>query len=89
MNVSLFEQTECKKFFYAVELSPKIQTLKDALEGLKSFSVAPLDDLLRGEVKPYPFDTTYPKACWDPILIGHSSGSTGEVSAVATPTKPN
>lgn len=80
MNVSLFEQTACQKFFHAVEFSPKVQTLKDAVQGLKSFAVAPLDDLLRGECKPYPYDTTYSKACWDPVLILHSSGSTGEIS---------
>ena len=89
MNVSLFEQTGCKKFLYAVELSLKIQTLKDAVEGLESFSVAPLDDLLRGEGKPYPFNTTYRKARWDPVLICHSSGSTGEVPFVTSRTKLN
>ena len=79
MNVSLFEQTECKKFFHPAELSPKIEALKATLNELESFVVESLEEMLQGEDKPFPFEATYDDACWDPVLVLHSSGSTGKI----------
>ena len=77
MNASLLEQTRCKKFLHAVEISPKIQALKADVDDLQSFVVESLDDMLSGESEPYLYEVSFSQACWDPVLVLHSSGSTG------------
>ena len=84
MNISLLEQTNCKNFFHAVEISPKIQALKADVKDLQSFAVEPLDDMLHGESESYPYEGVFSQACWDPILVLHSSGSTGNSLLAST-----
>ena len=78
MNISLLKQTGCRKFVHAAESSTQIQSLKADFDELESFAVETLDDMLRGESKPYPYGVPFARACWDPVLVLHSSGSTGK-----------
>ena len=77
MNASLIKSTACTKIFHSSEVLPNAQGLKQEVEDLGTFDVPSLELLLEGKSKPFPFDKTFESAKWDPILILHSSGSTG------------
>lgn len=78
MNISLLKETGCNKIFYAQESSLQIQALKADFNELESFTVEGFEDMLRGQSKPYPYEVTFAEARWDPVLVLHSSGSTGK-----------
>lgn len=79
INDSLLEQTACNTFFASPEMMPKAQAQQQERQQLKILSVASLDDMLAddGEGKHYPFDKDFATARWDPVVVLHSSGSTG------------
>ena len=78
MNVSLLGSTTCSTLFYTHELLPKVEELQHEADRLEIHAIPALVALLETEWKPFSFDKTYEAAKWDPILILHSSGSTGE-----------
>lgn len=80
MNISLLKETGCNKIFHAQERSLQIQALEADFNELESFTVETVDDMLRGESKPYPYEVTFAEARWDPVSVLHSSGSTGKSS---------
>ncbi|KAI1074574.1 acetyl-CoA synthetase-like protein [Whalleya microplaca] len=63
MNASLLEQTQCSHLLYALEVENLVIQL--------------LQEKTNPETKHYIFNKSYEDAKWDPILILHSSGSTG------------
>lgn len=79
MNASLLEQTNCSYLLYGGEVEDALSPLFQKLPGLKTYKIQPLEDLLAScpAPQPYPFDKDFESAKWDPILILHSSGSTG------------
>ena len=79
MNVSLLEQTECTKFLYANELSQKVQDIQAQKKNLQTSMIQSLDEMLQDYDKHYPYEKKFADVRWDPVLILHSSGSTGKV----------
>lgn len=79
MNVSLLDQTKCTKFLYAVELSQKIHDLQTQKKDLQTFVVQSLDEIFQEYDKHYTYEMKFQDVRWDPVLILHSSGSTGNV----------
>lgn len=77
MNVSLLEQTKCAHLLYASEVEPFVKPLLDEKADLKLHPINSLEHLLKPETPHYAYDKAYDSARWDPILILHSSGSTG------------
>ena len=82
MNISLLEQTECKKFLYSPEVAQKVRDLKTDKQDLQILAVPDLDTMLYGHSAPYSYIENFDDVRWNPILILHSSGSTG-ISLVA------
>ena len=80
MNISLLEQTQCTKFLYGPELSDRVEELKGRKNDLQVFAVQSLSDLLQEYDKHYPYEVEFSRVRWDPVLILHSSGSTGKDS---------
>ncbi|KAF2012923.1 acetyl-CoA synthetase-like protein [Aaosphaeria arxii CBS 175.79] len=76
MNGSLFEQTKCVHLFFAPEVEPVIRPLLDH-HAIPAHPITPLETLIQKDTPHYPFTKSYEEAKWDPILILHSSGSTG------------
>jgi len=76
-SVSLLEQTKCSKFLYSPELAPITKALLAAKEDLRCFQVLSFEEMLLANAEPYPYDYTFEEAARKPILILHSSGSTG------------
>ena len=78
MNLSLLEQTECSKFFCSPEMAPLVRKLQVEKAGLDVFEVPSLADLILGRTEYYSYKEVFEDARWNPILILHSSGSTGK-----------
>ncbi|KAF1949507.1 putative NRPS-like enzyme [Byssothecium circinans] len=77
MNASLLEQTECSHLLYAPEVEGLVKPLLEHRQSLQLHLVEPLQSLIRPDTPHYPYEKTFEEAKWDPILILHSSGSTG------------
>ena len=71
------QQTNCTKLFYAAELGPLIKDLQMMNKDLQCSQVPSLQEMLNDETSHYPFDDTFDEAVHKPILVIHSSGSTG------------
>ncbi|KAL2043853.1 hypothetical protein N7G274_003373 [Stereocaulon virgatum] len=76
-NVSLLQQTRCIRLFHSVEMRPVIEGVQGTVEQLECVEVPSLDQMLEGESQHYPFNETFDIAKRNPIVILHSSGSTG------------
>ena len=81
MNVSLLEQTKCSKFVYSKEVSQKVHTLQTEKKDLQLFAVQSLGDMILEYNKHFSYQVKFHDVRWDPVLILHSSGSTGEVNS--------
>ena len=80
MNSSLLEQTKCTKFLYTKEMSQKVHELQSEKNDLQIQAVGSLDEMIQNYGKRYPYEASFAKNRWNPVLILHSSGSTGEIS---------
>ncbi|KAF2683122.1 acetyl-CoA synthetase-like protein [Lentithecium fluviatile CBS 122367] len=77
INASLLEQTQCSHLLYAPEVEALITPLLGNQSNIRIHPVQPLETLIQPETPHYPYEKSYEEAKWDPILILHSSGSTG------------
>jgi thioester reductase-like protein len=77
MNASLIDQTKCSLLLYAQELELQIKPLLEHQPSLQIHAIQPLEALVRPDTPPYPYDKSFDEVKWDPILVLHSSGSTG------------
>ncbi|KAL8833479.1 MAG: hypothetical protein Q9170_004253 [Blastenia crenularia] len=85
INDSLIDQTECSKFLASPEMVPKAQQQQQErktskrIPKLRVLEVPALNDMLveRDQGKYYPYGKDFATARWDPIVVLHSSGSTG------------
>lgn len=79
-NASLFEQTQCTKLCYSAD-SPGIVASCGAVlkvaKALRSFEFLSLDKLLSVQCEPVPYLGDFAQFRDEPIVILHSSGSTG------------
>ena len=79
MTISLLRSTNCTKFFYTLQLANNLTGLWREKKDLKFFAVHGLDDMLEGTAKEFVYNSSYERVRWDPILVLHSSGSTGRL----------
>lgn len=79
MNISLLEQTGCTKFLYSPEVAQKVRDLQTEKSDLQIFALPSLDRMLDGHSAPYPYEENFDDVRWNPILMLHSSGSTGRI----------
>lgn len=75
---SVFEAAQCIRAFYTPEFVSTIDKLKLVTPDLQSFVVLELDELIDVPSQHYAYNRTWNDARTDPILIAHSSGSTGK-----------
>ncbi|KAL0261671.1 Histone transcription regulator 3 [Diplodia seriata] len=76
---SILEATKCQRIFYAPPMGQVAKTLQSAAESRKTeiIQIASLDECLAAESNPYPYEKTFEEAKWDPIVVLHTSGTTG------------
>ncbi|TKA57030.1 hypothetical protein B0A49_10497 [Cryomyces minteri] len=75
--LSLLEATKCTKFVCSSELLAKGKHIKDLVPNLQLVQLPSFDEMLSGNIADYPYDKTFAEAENDPVLICHTSGSTG------------
>lgn len=77
MNASLLEQTQCRHFLYPNEMEALLTPLLEHKPDLKLKKIESLEEMIRPDTPHFAWDKEYDAVKWDPILILHSSGSTG------------
>jgi hypothetical protein len=78
VNESLMKQTESTKLLFANELAPLIKPLQDLVPSIRTEALPSLQEMLDSDPPRYSYSKTFEDARNDPIVVLHSSGSTGE-----------
>ena len=73
----MLSQTECTKLVHSAEVEPIVSKLKGAATTLECLELPALDKLLAASAAPVPYKLDFEQVRREPILILHSSGSTG------------
>ena len=76
VNLSLMDQTQSTKIFYSKEVSPIISGLQAGKANISCTAVGTLDDMIQ-VVPKYDYNKAFDTAAADPVVVLHSSGSTG------------
>lgn len=58
-------------------MQPKVAAFQAEIPGLKKFEMQPWTYYLQHYEKPFPFTKSFEDTKWDPVVVMHSSGSTG------------
>ncbi|EQK99859.1 Male sterility, NAD-binding protein [Ophiocordyceps sinensis CO18] len=74
--VSLFEATDCNAFYYAEASRQLVQTWTKKRPMLV-FEAPSAHALLNAEPQPFPYSRSFEEAQWEPMVVLHTSGSTG------------
>ncbi|KAI9874581.1 MAG: hypothetical protein M1830_009591 [Pleopsidium flavum] len=77
MNKSLLEETKCTKFFFSSEMAHKVHKLQDGKTNVHCYLLPTFGEMLDGHTEHYPYEESFAEAQWDPVLVCHTSGSTG------------
>lgn len=77
MNAYLLEQTQCRHILFASDLDGLVTSLLEHVPDLHLHKIEALSDMIRPGTQHYSYDKQYDTVKWDPILVLHSSGSTG------------
>ncbi|KFX85799.1 hypothetical protein V490_09403 [Pseudogymnoascus sp. VKM F-3557] len=75
-QLSLFEGTKCCHIWYAESFNLAVKTWLSKRE-MKSWIVPPAKEWLQASPSPVPYSKSYDEARWDPLVVMHTSGSTG------------
>ncbi|KAG5928420.1 putative NRPS-like protein biosynthetic cluster [Claviceps sorghi] len=73
---SLFQHTNCKHVWYAESFSAAVQTWTQG-QAMSCWQVPLETEWLRAQTTPFPYTKTYEEARFDPLVVLHTSGSTG------------
>ncbi|KAI1778529.1 acetyl-CoA synthetase-like protein [Hypoxylon cercidicola] len=78
VNVSLMDQTgNCNKLVHAAEVLPLIKPLQGLKPSMHTEAIPSFNDMLESNPQHYPYEKDFIQAKNDPVLVLHSSGSTG------------
>ena len=67
---------------YSNEVSQKVHDLQAEKKDLQILAVQSLGDMVLDYDKHYPYEVKFSDVRWDPVLVLHSSGSTGKVDVI-------
>ncbi|KAK7885322.1 hypothetical protein LTR67_010500 [Exophiala xenobiotica] len=84
-NVSLFAACQCTKIICGNDIVKRLGPLESQIPGLQHFVVEELEDLLSSKSPDFPYSKTHAEAVKDPVLICHTSGSTGAPKPIILP----
>lgn len=75
-QLSLLERTRCAHFWHADSFRSLVQPCLER-RPMKAISVPEAEDWLNSDPEPFPYSRTFDDARWDPLVVLHTSGSTG------------
>ncbi|KAG5981724.1 putative NRPS-like protein biosynthetic cluster [Claviceps digitariae] len=73
---SLFRHTNCKHIWYGESFSAAVQTWTQG-QDMSCWQVPVETEWLHAETSPFPYTKTFEEARFDPLVVLHTSGSTG------------
>lgn len=74
---SLFEATKSERLVYSKKYENLVNSLKADRPSITSFVIPELEDMVQTVATPYPYTKTFEEAKGEPVMILHTSGSTG------------
>ncbi|KAI0490870.1 acetyl-CoA synthetase-like protein [Xylaria cf. heliscus] len=74
--LSLMKQTSCHRLLYAAEIHPIVKPLL-VEDTIQAKEIPSFNDMLNSTPDYFPYDKVFDEASNEPILVLHSSGSTG------------
>ena len=81
--MKMIEQTKCRDALYSKELSGIVGALTTSSATIQCIEMLELDELLEETpVERYEYQKSFAQAQTDPVLVLHSSGSTGTAQFV-------
>ena len=78
MNLALLRETNCDKIFYSQEVAKTVQELAQERPSIVAVPMPSLEELLDSRPNHFPYEKDFDEAEDDPVLICHTSGSTGK-----------
>jgi len=76
-QINLFEHTECHTVWFDETYKEVVQTWLQERD-MHAVMTLPIDKWFPAErIEPFPYNKTFDEAEWDPLLVLHTSGSTG------------
>jgi len=72
------QQTNCTTILHAAEVLPVVNVLIASSSGMHCAKIPSFQEMLDSKPPAYAFDKDFTEAPDDPIVILHSSGSTGK-----------
>lgn len=76
-NAALLQSTKCTKMLCSSEMKSVALSVKSAYPDLQVEEIKPFKNWVAEHSKPFVFSKSYEEAKHDPIIVLHSSGSTG------------
>lgn len=76
--MSLLDQTSCSKMLYAEEVTATVDLLRAMDSKLSCTKIGSIDSILSTDSQHYPYRKQFNEAIHDPVVVLHSSGSTGK-----------
>ncbi|KAF5714611.1 nonribosomal peptide synthetase [Fusarium mundagurra] len=76
VQLSLFEATDCRYLYTTESFKEAMQPCLDQ-RTMEVATIESIDTLLDVTPKPFPYSRTMEQARWDPLVVLHTSGSTG------------
>ncbi|KAI1082141.1 acetyl-CoA synthetase-like protein [Whalleya microplaca] len=83
-NMSLMNQTGSKLLLHAAEIGPVVTPVQSLDQTIRLEAIPSFQDMLESKPRHFPFHKTFEQAKDDPVLIMHSSGSTGLPKPIIT-----
>ena len=72
------KQTESTTLFHAAEITPIVQRIRKNMGSVRVESIPAFSTMMESSPDHYPFHKDFEQARNDPIVVLHSSGSTGK-----------
>ncbi|KAI1505652.1 acetyl-CoA synthetase-like protein [Biscogniauxia marginata] len=81
-NKSLMDQTGCTKILHPSEVAPLVKQLQDLEPSVHTQTIPSFEEMMRSTPEKYNYRKSFYEARDDPIVVLHSSGSTGHPKPV-------
>lgn len=79
-HLAVFDEAKCNYVYYTPEMETRIRELQKERPQLRAFLVESFDTHITSGAKHYEYNKTWKEARTDPIVVAHSSGSTGKAT---------
>lgn len=77
-HIAVFDEAKCNCVYYTSEMETRIMELQRERPQLQAFLVETFDAHITSGAKHYEYTKSWKEARTDPIIVAHSSGSTGQ-----------